>query len=109
MPIMMLPLVLALLGVTFDEMTQRSEAWLRSPEGAAVVENVLARQTFTGSWPKNADNTQPLDAESPDDMTGTLDNLAEMDRERRNGYGWHGAWGAAVLKRYEKRKTAWPE
>lgn len=82
MPMAMLPLVLALLGVTFDEMATRPEAWLRSPEGTAVVENVLARQTFSGSWPKNTDNTQPLDAESPDDMTGTFDNRATTGEVR---------------------------
>jgi pectate lyase len=82
MPMAMLPLLFALLGVTFDEMATRPEAWLRSPEGAAVIENVLARQTFSGSWPKNTDNTQPLDAESPDDMTGTFDNKATTGEVR---------------------------
>ena len=82
MPVAMLPLVLALLGLTFDEMAKRPEAWLRSPEGAAIVENVLSRQTFTGSWPKNTDNTQPLDAEDPDDMTGTFDNGATTGEVR---------------------------
>lgn len=27
-------------------------------------------------------------------------NLAEIERERRAGYAWYGAWGAAVLERY---------
>jgi len=36
-------------------------------------------------------------------------DIAEIDAERRNGYAWHGAWGADVLKRFAGWKPRWPE
>jgi pectate lyase len=36
-------------------------------------------------------------------------DLADIEAERRNGYAWHGAWGADVLQRYAKWKQHWPE
>jgi len=36
-------------------------------------------------------------------------DIAEIEPERRNGYAWHGAWGAEVLKRFAEWKQRWPE
>ena len=36
-------------------------------------------------------------------------DIAEIEAERRNGYAWHGTWGADVLKRYADWKISWPE
>ena len=36
-------------------------------------------------------------------------DIAEIESERRNGYAWHGAWGADVLKRYMVWKNSRPE
>lgn len=36
-------------------------------------------------------------------------DIAEIEAERRNGYAWHDAWGAEVLKRFAEWKQRWPE
>jgi pectate lyase len=36
-------------------------------------------------------------------------DIAEIEAERRNGYAWHGTWGADVLKRFAEWKQRWPE
>jgi len=36
-------------------------------------------------------------------------DIAEIEAERRNGYAWHGTWGADVLKRFAEWKRPWPE
>jgi PelA/Pel-15E family pectate lyase len=36
-------------------------------------------------------------------------DIAEIEPERRNGYAWHGAWGANVLQRYADWKQRWLE
>ena len=36
-------------------------------------------------------------------------DLAEIDHERRNGYAWHGKWGASMLQRYTKWSKQSPE
>jgi len=36
-------------------------------------------------------------------------DIAEIEAERRNGYAWHGTWGAEVLKRFAEWKQRWPE
>jgi len=35
-------------------------------------------------------------------------DIAEIDAERRNGYAWHGNWGAEMANRYAEWKTHWP-
>jgi pectate lyase len=35
--------------------------------------------------------------------------LAEIEPERRNGYAWHGVWGAEVLQRFAEWKQRRPE
>ena len=35
-------------------------------------------------------------------------SLAEIERERRNGYAWYGNWGEAVLKEYNKWREKQP-
>ena len=36
-------------------------------------------------------------------------NIAEIDSERRNGYGWHGNWGTEVAKRYADWAKRFPK
>jgi pectate lyase len=36
-------------------------------------------------------------------------DIAEIESERRNGYAWHGAWGADVLRCFAEWKQRWPE
>jgi pectate lyase len=36
-------------------------------------------------------------------------DIAEIEAERRNGYAWHGAWGAEVLKRFAGWKQRWTD
>ena len=35
-------------------------------------------------------------------------DIAEIEAERRNGYAWHGNWGAEMANRYAEWKTHWP-
>ena len=36
-------------------------------------------------------------------------SLAEIERERRNGYAWYGNWGERVAAQYANWKQQWPE
>ena len=36
-------------------------------------------------------------------------SLAEIERERRNGYAWYGNWGESVAFRHHEWRQKWPQ
>lgn len=65
-----------------ERLIKKPDAWFRSDEGRATIENILSWQTVHGDWPKNMDTTDRKFSGKGDRPAGTFDNGATVGEMR---------------------------
>lgn len=87
-------------GVAWLERTQLRGIRIEKSEGdVTIVEDPTAPPVWARFY--DLESMEPVFA-GRDGVVKS--SLAEIEKERRTGYGWYGQWGKKVLKRYEE----WP-
>lgn len=62
---------------------EKPPEWFRTPEAAAIADNVLTHQAPEGGWPSNVDTAaKPYDGTEPKTLRSTFDNSATTDELR---------------------------
>ena len=84
-------------GFSWDRYKSKPAEWFNSPEAAQIADNILAAQDQYGSWPKNINTSEPIPADTTEDLRGTFDNGATTGEMR---YLAH-MYNAAKDKRYK--------
>lgn len=64
------------LTTRLDRYLEKDDAWYKSQEGGAVLENILSWQDEHGGWPKNVSTASKPYTGDRKDLQGTFDNAA---------------------------------